>query len=105
MMDFCCEDMVNIELKRHLPQRGGNVFTVKEIIFCLLELEKAKVFDKSVTDGWREKLAKIDEYLTYSDIAGNPVNPLANWAVFCIASEQVRKYAGLGGSTEFINNL
>ena len=104
MMDFCCEDMVNIELKRHLPKRGGNVFTVKEIVFCLLELEKAQVFDKSVTDGWREKLSKIDEHLTYSDIAGDPVNPLANWAVFCAASEQARKYAGIGGSTEFINN-
>lgn len=104
MMDFCCEDMVNIDLKRKLAKRGGNVFTVKEIVFCLLELEKAKVFDKSVTDGWKEKLSKIDEHLTYSDIASIPPQPLANWAVFCAASEQVRKYAGIGGSTEFINN-
>jgi len=104
MMDFCCEDMVNMKTRRPLPKLGGNVFTVKEIILAILELEKAEVFDKSVTDGWKEKLSKIDEHLTYSDIASTPPQPLANWAVFCAASEQVRKYAGLGGRTEFINN-
>ena len=104
MMDFCCEDMVNIDLKRKVSSKGGNAFTVKEIVFCILELEKAKVFDKSVTDGWREKLSKIDVNLTYSHIAQNPPNPISNWAVFCAASEQVRKYAGIGGTTEFVNN-
>lgn len=104
MMDFCCDDMVNIKLKRNIGKLGGNVFTVKEIVFCILELEKSKVLAKSLTDSWRAKLAKIEESLTYSDIASDNADPLANWAVFCAASEQVRKYAGIGGRTEFVNN-
>ncbi len=101
MMDLCC-DKIPTALKTH---RGvGNDFAVKEIIFCLLELEEAEVFEKSVTDKWREKLAAIDPYTTYDEIAEVPPKKTGNWAAFGAASEQLRKYAKIGDESEFIEN-
>lgn len=102
MMDFCCKELPTSYFRN--GHRVGNDFSVKEIVFCLLELEKAGVFDKSVTDGWREDLAKIDPYRTYSVIASRPPMRINNWAAFGAVSEQLRKYAGIGDESFFIEN-
>lgn len=102
MMDFCCRDIPVAKSKN--GNRAGNDFSVKEIVFCLLEVEKAGVFDKSVTDKWRSDLAKIDPYETYSVIASTPPERIGNWAAFGAISEQLRKYAGIGDESEFIEN-
>lgn len=102
MMDLCCDEFLTA-----LKKNGGGVgneFSVKEIVLCLLELEKAGTFDQTITDGWRVKLSKINPYETYSAIAPIPVAPVANWAAFCAASEQLRNFAHLGGETAFIDH-
>ncbi|MBQ7574187.1 MAG: hypothetical protein IJT23_08005 [Clostridia bacterium] len=101
MMDICC-DNIPTALKTH--HGVGNDFSVKEIVFCLLELEDAGGFEKSMTDKWREKLALINPYTTYDEIADIPPKRIGNWAAFGAASEQLRKYAKIGDESEFIEN-
>lgn len=104
MMDFCCEN-IPTALKKwgHLGEIG-NDFSVKEIIFCLLEIEKAGIFEKSVTDNWRKSLALINPYETYRTIAEVPPKRIGNWAAFNAISEQMRKFAGIGDESAFIDN-
>jgi len=102
MMDLCCREIPTAHGKNGF--HVGNDFSVKEIVLCLLEIEKAGVFDKTVTDGWRKGLAKINPYQTYSVIASEPDKRINNWAAFGAASEQLRKYAGIGDESSFIEN-
>lgn len=102
MMDLCCK-----EIPIALDKKGGNVgndFAVKEIVFCLIEIEKANIFDKTVTVAWRKELEKIEPHKTYSVIAPVPPVRINNWAAFGAASEQLRKYAGIGNESAFIEN-
>ena len=59
MMELCCREML---VARARTPSAGNDFSVKEIVFCIEEVEKAGLFDPSVTGGWREILAQIDPY-------------------------------------------
>ena len=102
MMNLCCSEIPTARTRN--GNRVGNDFSVKEIVFCILELEKAGTFNKTITDGWRDALSKINPYLTYSRIAGYPPKPLGNWAAFGAASEQLRKYARIGDESFFIEN-
>lgn len=102
MMDLCLKEMPDARSRN--GQRVGNDFSVKEIVFCLLETEKAGSFPKKVTDKWRKELSKLNPYLTYSQIAAYPPNNMANWAAFGAASEQLRKFAGIGNESFFIEN-
>ncbi len=102
MMDLCLKEMPTARSRN--GGRVGNDFSVKEIVFCLLETEKAGSFSKEITNGWREELSKINPYLTYSQIAGYPPKPMANWAAFGALSEQLRKFAGICDESFFIEN-
>ncbi len=102
MMDLCISEIPDIYKKS--KSRAGNNFSVKEIVLCILELEKAQIFDKSITDRWRAGLAEIDPYSTYHKVASYPPQPINNWAAFSAASEQLRKYAGIGDKSFFIEN-
>ena len=103
MMDICCEKMPN-SAPGNVWTGIGNDFSVKEIIFCILELEKSKTFDKSTTEKWREKLSVIRPEDTYDMVAPIPPVKVNNWAAFGAFSEQVRKMAGIGDESEFIEN-
>ncbi|MBQ7312633.1 MAG: hypothetical protein IJW81_03525, partial [Clostridia bacterium] len=50
MMELCCREIL---VARARTDAAGNDFSVKEIVFCLEEVEKAGLFDRTVTDGWR----------------------------------------------------
>ncbi len=102
MMDLCCEQIPVAYSKN--GRRTGNDFSVKEVVCCVLELEKAEIFEKSVTDYWRECLKKINPYETYSVIAEVPPKRINNWAAFGAVSEQLRKFAGIGDESAFIEN-
>ncbi|MBR3941930.1 MAG: hypothetical protein IKJ55_01115 [Clostridia bacterium] len=102
MMDLCCAELPVCLGKN--GGRTGNDFSVKEITITLLELEKAKIFPESDTKRWRAELAKIDPYSTYKDIASVPPVRIGNWAAFGAASEQLRKFAGIGDESAFIDN-
>ena len=102
MMNLCCKEIPTAHEKN--GDRVGNDFSVKEIIFCIMELEKAQIFDKSLTDNWRDELRKIVPKETYTKIAPYPPSPVNNWAAFGAASEQLRKFAGMGDESFFIEN-
>ncbi len=100
MMDERCRQMSTA--KGRNGGRVGNDFTVKEVILCLYEVERAKLFPKEVTDAWRADISKAVPKDTYSCIP-RPDDPVAhNWAVFSGASEQLRCHAGLGGDPAFV---
>lgn len=101
MMTLCCREMLTARAR---TPSAGNDFSVKEIVFCLEEVEKAGLFDRAVTDGWRDILAQIDPYAVYTCIASRPPERIGNWAAFGAASEQVRKAAGIGNESGFIEN-
>lgn len=102
MMDLCCLEIPTAHARN--GHHVGNDFSVKEIVFCLLEIEKANVFAKEITRGWRDKLSQIIPHEVYSDVAPNPPVRMGNWAAFAAASEQLRIFAGLGNESEFIEN-
>lgn len=99
MMDLCCDQMPDILKLRTMV---GNNFSVKEIVFCMLELEKAKVFEKEKTESWRQMLSVLDPYMTYDMLAKHPEDPVHNWAAYAAASEQLRKMASIGDESTFI---
>ncbi len=99
MMDLCIQQ---IPLAKLEDNRAGNDFSVKEVVFCILELEKAAVFPKEMTERWRHVLAKLDPYKTYYQIAKEEPEPVQNWASFGAASEQLKKYAGIADNSAFI---
>jgi len=101
MMDLCCDEIPVAHTKRN---GVGNDFSVKEMVFCLLELEKSDVIEKSKVAEWREKLSKLVCQKTYDVIAPYPPRIIPNWAAFAGASEQLRKYAGLAAENFFIEN-
>lgn len=101
MMNLCCDQIPHA---KSWSGDVGNDFSVKEIVFCLLELEKAGVFEKNITDNWRNNLASINIQDTYSVIAPTPLAPVGNWAAFGAASEQARKYAKIADESDFIEH-
>lgn len=102
MMDLCCREIPTAHQKNGWAV--GNDFSVKEIVMCILEIEKSGIFEKSVTDGWRKQLSKINPYDVYTMIAPVPPTRIHNWAAFGAASEQLRKYAKIGDESDFIEN-
>lgn len=100
MMDLCCREIPVAHGKHGYVV--GNDFSVKEIIFCLLEVEKSGVVDKAVTEEWRKQLASINPYETYSAIARGAIEPVGNWAAFGAASEVLRRFAGIADENQFI---
>ena len=98
MMDICCRDA-----KKGPMNKEGNEFSVKELVAALQDLERAGIFDKSVTDAWRRDLAEIDPWRCYSvkpDVGNTEWS--YNWCVFGCASEQARIAAGVGGDAAFV---
>ncbi len=98
MMDFCCESFL-------LPAKKGqgNDFSVKEIIFCLLEVEKANCVPKEKTEYWRSLLAKISYADCYNIFATSREEEPANWALFSAVSEHMRQAIGLADTRDFVD--
>ena len=71
MMDYCCEFFTK-------GIKAANDFSVKEIVFCLLELEAAGVFKKERTDAWRTLLGRIDNRKCYTQYAKTPDDIIAS---------------------------
>ena len=98
MMTICCRDA-----KKGPMAKEGNEFSVKELVAALLDVERAGLFDKAVTDGWRRDIAEIDPWRCYR-VKPEPGDTARsyNWCVFGCASEQTRIAAGLGGDAAFV---
>ena len=100
MMTVCCRDAA----KGPMPVRSsGNEFSVKELVWALVQLEAARTYEKSVTDAWRADLARIDARASYRTGRLSLGERRAhNWVVFACASEQARLAHGLGGDAAFV---
>lgn len=83
MMDLCCD-----EIPSH--NRCGNDFSVKEIIFAIMELEKSRTFPQKQIDFWKEKLKKIKVEKCYDVFAVSENSKVFNWAAFTMLSEWMR---------------
>ena len=58
MMDTCCEQIPKV--------KAANDFSVKEVIFCLQELEAVNVIDKKKIKQWKDQLRTIEPYSCYN---------------------------------------
>ena len=94
MMDFCCAEIPRV--------KAANDFSVREIISCLLELEKTESAPTEKLNEWKDALRSIRPEDCYTVYAKAPNDPVRNWALFTAVSEHMRRYAGLGACEEFI---
>lgn len=98
MMDLCCSE---------IPKRkfASNEFSIKEVIFCILELEKNQVFPQSRIDVWKDELKKVTVENCYKIYATAPDSKVFNWAAFTMVSEWMRYYIGAAPEDRtFIDN-
>lgn len=94
MMEFCCKTIPHV--------KAANDFSVREIVCCLLEVEKSRIVPREDTDRWRAYLATIEPTLCYNQFATTPTDTVRNWALFTAVSEYFRLDAGIGGNMDFI---
>ncbi len=94
MMSFCCRTIPKV--------KAANNFSVREIISCIFEIERACVVDSAMTAQWRDDLASIKIEDTYNAYARTPDDLVRNWALFTALSEYFREKAGLCDSREFV---
>ncbi len=95
MMEYCCETIPN--------RRAANDFSVREIVCCIVELEKNSAIKSEYIEKWKDHLKTIDPQKTYNVYAKQPTDPVKNWALFTALSEFFRQKIGLCDSSEFID--
>lgn len=95
MMSFCCHEIPRV--------KAANDFSVREIVFCLIEVEAAGIVSDEQLAKWKADIASIDPYTCYDKFAKTPKDRVFNWALFTTVSEYVRQYYGLCDSREFID--
>lgn len=94
MMELCCKTISHV--------KAANDFSVREIVCCLLELEKSKTVSKEDTERWRSYLSQIEPTTCYNKFATSLTDKVRNWALFTAVSEYFRFDAGIGGNMDFI---
>ena len=100
MMTTACRDAAKGKMPRG---DAGNDFSVKELVWALVAVEKAGVYPKATMAAWRETLTRIDGRESYARGRLRVGEDRArNWAVFACASEQARLAAGAGGDPSYV---
>ena len=97
MMTISCRDAAKGPMRKE-----GNEFSVKELTIALVAVERAKLFDKAVTDAWRSDLARVEARRCYRCLPKVGEKRAYNWCVFGCASEQARIAAGIGGDAAHV---
>lgn len=95
MMEFCCKTIPNV--------KAANDFSVREIIFCIMELEKYKTVDIETLDRWKKYLTDIEPSNCYNVFAKTPDDVVYNWALFTGVSEHMRQFIGLNRVEDFVD--
>lgn len=95
MMDFCCDMIPRV--------KAANDFSVREIVFCIMELEAHRTVPQSRIDRYKENLRTILPETCYDRFARTTEDKVFNWAAFTALSEYMRQYIGLCDSTEFVD--
>ena len=93
MMDFCCEQIPKV--------KAANDFSVREIAFCLLELERIGKFSKEIVR-WKALLLTIVPQSCYNKFATDADDCVGNWALFSALSEFARMKLTGCNSEEFL---
>ncbi len=94
MMEFCCTATPRV--------KAANDFSVREVISCLSELERAGLFPADVAR-WKGYLTAITPETCYNCYATAPESTVRNWALFSAVSEYFRQDMGLCDAREFID--
>ncbi len=81
MMDLCCEQIPKV--------KAANDFSVREIVFCLLELERLGKFLSDI-ERWKALLGAIVPENCYDKFATDADDVIGNWALFSALSEFAR---------------
>ena len=81
MMDFCCSEIPKV--------KAANDFSVREVVFCILELEKQGAFHDEILR-WKRELIAIVPTECYDKFATEPDQIIGNWALFTAVSEYTR---------------
>jgi hypothetical protein len=97
MMEVCCD----MFLRPYA--HAGNEFSVREIVCCIDELEKAKTVEEEHILRWKQKISKIIPEECYNVIVKTEADRITNWAVFGAVSEYARFHFGLGENLEFVD--
>lgn len=95
MMELVCHSIPRV--------RAANNFSVREVVSCLLEIEKSGVVARDIVDRWKSYLKAIDPGACYEICAKTVDDRVKNWAIFAAVSELYRKNAGLGGDDGWID--
>ena len=95
MMDFCCHSIPTV--------KAANDFSVREIVCCILEVEKSPLISHEDIARWKSLMATIKPEACYSVYATAPDSPVKNWALFSGVSEYFRSELVGCDSTEFID--
>ena len=95
MMEFCCYTIPRV--------KAANDFSVREVVCCILELERSGAVAQSDINRWRAYLATIEPTTCYDKFATSPTEDIRNWALFTGVSEYFRQMIGLCDSTAFID--
>lgn len=95
MMDFCCSEIPG--------RQAANDFSVKEICFAILALEKTELVSYSRIENWKNNMRKLDPWKDYTCIAPSPDVRVGNWAAYGAASEFLRSILCLCDASAFLN--
>ena len=86
LMDLCCEQMPRVH--------AANDFSVREVVTCIVAVEKAGILPKEKTNEWRAAIASLEPKKCYDCIAVHPTQIIGNWSLFNAVSEYARIWGG-----------
>ena len=86
LMDLCCEQMPRVH--------AANDFSVREIVTCLVAVERAGIVDEGKLAEWKSAIAGLDPWKCYDCIAKKPDQLIGNWTLFNAVSEYARVWGG-----------
>ena len=81
MMDLCCNQIPRV--------KAANDFSVREIVFCIFELQKHGKFTNEI-ERWKKELSTILATECYDKFAKESDQVIGNWALFTAVSEYAR---------------
>ena len=101
MMDICIREIPIARQRNKGNGTIGNDFSVKEIVYCLLEIESSGVMPADKIADWRGTFSamKAEDIYSVQPVPGD--GRARNWCVFGSASECARVYSGLGGDRSY----
>jgi len=97
MMDLCCDMFLRPYVK------AANEFSVREIVCCIDEVEKAGAVEDEHIRRWKQKISAIIPEACYNYIVEKETDRITNWAIFGAVSEYARFHFGLGENLDFID--